>query len=136
MPKDETYIIDLCDEILAATAERHATFPFLLGDIGKNGERVPLPVDAYYPDLNLVVEYLEVQHFKSVPHWDNKPTISGTRGEQRRRYDERRRLVMKAYGIKLVELDYSMFNTDANNRLMREPVADKEVVRKVLDIAQ
>lgn len=101
MPKDETYIIDLCDEILAATAVRQATFPFLLSDIGKDGERDPLRVDAHYPDLNTVVEYLEVQHFKPVPHWDSKPTPDGgTRGEQRRRYDERRRLVMKAYQIR------------------------------------
>lgn len=106
MPKDETYIIDLCDDVLAATAMRQAKFPFLLGDENSKLKRRHLPVDAYYREHNLVIEYREVQHSAPVALWDKKPTLSGiNRAEQRRRYDERRRLVLKAYGIRLVELD-------------------------------
>jgi len=48
---DEHYVIDLCDELLGVPAERQYRFDFLRGDTG-----VSLPVDAYYPDLNLVIE--------------------------------------------------------------------------------
>jgi hypothetical protein len=104
---DEQYIIDLCDEVLGRTAEHGHRFPFLLGDPGRRG-RAQLPVDAFYPDLNLVIEYRERQHFESVRHFDKpwKMTVSGVhRGEQRMRYDERRREVLPKHGISLVELD-------------------------------
>ena len=52
---DEAWIIDICDRILGIKALRQHRFPFLLGDPGRAGRRVQLPVDAYYPDLNLVV---------------------------------------------------------------------------------
>jgi hypothetical protein len=52
---DEDYIIDLCDEALELNALRQHTFDFLRGDArpGKIGQR--LPVDAYYPSLQLVI---------------------------------------------------------------------------------
>ena len=53
---DEHYVLDLCDEILGLKASRQQTFDFLRGD-GKPGKK--LPVDAYYPNLKLVVEYKE-----------------------------------------------------------------------------
>ena len=66
--KDETYILDLCDEILNRTSQRQYRFSFLLGDPGKNGSCRKLPVDAYYENLNLVIEYKERQHTESVNH--------------------------------------------------------------------
>jgi len=59
---DEHYVIDLCDEIIGQTAMRQHRFDFLRGDSG-----VPLPVDAYYPNINLVIEYHESQHTQSTP---------------------------------------------------------------------
>ena len=51
---------------------------------------------------------------------DRRLTVSGClRGEQRRRYDERRRVVLPLHGIRLVELDYSMFAHDGRKRLRR-----------------
>ena len=77
---DEHYIIDLCDEILRQNASRQHRFDFLRGDTG-----VPFPVDAYYPNLNLVIEYHESQHTQSTPFFDRKETVSGvSRSEQRR----------------------------------------------------
>src|SRR5277367_1972895 len=88
MPRDGIYIVDLCDEILGKQAVREHKFPFLLGDPGKNGRRSCLPVDAYYPHLNLVVEYDECQHSEAVPFFDRRIVASGiTRGEQRKKYD-------------------------------------------------
>jgi hypothetical protein len=89
-----------------------------------------LPVDAFYTSLSLAVEYRERQHSEAVPFMDRRNTISGcTRGEQRRRYDERRRVELSKHGVKLVELDFSMFDHDGHKRLRRNAAADESVVR-------
>lgn len=133
---DEDYIIALCDEVLGLTAERQCKFPFLLGDVGQRGGRAHLPVDAFYDELKLAIEYRELQHSAPVAIMDYKQTISGmSRADQRRKYDQRRRVVLPAYDIRLVELDYSMFEHTANKRLKRV-ASDREVIRKVLSISQ
>lgn len=48
---DEAYILDICDTLLKQKGLRQHRFDFLRGDSG-----VKLPVDAYYPTLNLVIE--------------------------------------------------------------------------------
>jgi hypothetical protein len=127
--RDEDYIINLCDVILKQKALRQHRFEFLVGDTG-----VQLPVDAYYPELNLVIEYRERQHTESVKFW-NKPTASGIpRDEQRARYDQRRREVLPKHGIKLVELSYSDFEHSSNKRLLRIEENDIQVIRKILSI--
>lgn len=62
---DEYYIIGLCNEVLGQVAVQQYKFEFLNGDSGR-----PLPVDAYYSQLNLVVEYHERQHAEEVPFFD------------------------------------------------------------------
>jgi hypothetical protein len=95
-PKDETYIVDICNQVLELNASRGHRFDFLRGDPGKSGIRLPLPVDAYYAELNLVVEYHEHQHYEEVALFDRKIVPSGiTRGEQRKKYDLRRRQVLR-----------------------------------------
>ena len=132
LDRDEHYIIDICDHVLGVTALRQHRFPFLTGDPGPSGRRYPLPLDAYYEHLQLVVEYRERQHSEAVPFWDRKPTASGcSRGEQRRRYDERRRIVLPQHGIALVELDYTMFECGGRKRL-RRVAADEDVIRSQL----
>ena len=64
---DEYYVIGLCNEVLGMEGQQQYRFPFLLGDNG-----TPLPVDAYYPTLNLVVEYYERQHTETVKFFDRK----------------------------------------------------------------
>lgn len=124
---DEYYVIGLCNEVLKMKASQQYCFDFLLGDTGRR-----LPVDAYYEDLNLVIEYYESQHTESTPFFDNKKTVSGvSRGEQRRLYDERRRTELPKHGIKLIILRYSDFGT--TKRLKRDNREhDIEVVRKKL----
>ena len=124
---DEYYVIGLCNEVLKRKALQQHCFEFLLGDTGRK-----LPVDAYYADLNLVIEYYESQHTESTPFFDNKKTVSGvSRGEQRRLYDERRRTELPKHGIKLIILRYSDFGT--TKRLKRDNREhDIEVVRKKL----
>lgn len=133
LPKDEAYIIDLCDRVLGIPASRQRRFPFLTGDPGKRGICRHLPVDAYYPPLRLAIEYRERQHSEPVPFMDRRQTVSGcSRGEQRRRYDERRRVVLPQHGIRLVELDYAMFAHDSRKRLRRDMEADEAIIRAKL----
>ena len=127
---DEFYVIDLCDEILGEKASRQHTFDFLRGD-GTPGRR--LPVDAYYPELNIVVEYRERQHSESVAFFDKKMTVSGiSRGEQRRIYDQRRRDILPEHGIRLVEISHADLKHDSRKRLVRDRQNDLIAIRKIL----
>ena len=125
---DESYVIDLCDEVLNEKDSRQHRFDFLKGDAGTK-----LPVDAYYKSKNLVVEYNERQHTESVALFDKKKTISGvSRGEQRKIYDKRRAEVLPQHGIRLIVISYDDFEYDGAKRLRRDKEHDLEVVKKKL----
>jgi hypothetical protein len=127
--RDETYIVDLCDAVLGQPALRQYRFPFLFGDPTKRGRRIPLPVDAYYEKLSLVVEYHERQHCEPSPFFDRRIVASGiTRGEQRRIYDLRRMEILPQNGIEVIVIGYKEFELNSNKRLRRAP-SDLEVVR-------
>ena len=128
--RDETYVIDLCDEVLGRKASRQHRFPFLLGDSGKS-----LPVDAYYAEVNLVIEYCERQHSESVPFFDRRLTVSGIgRGEQRKIYDERRKEILPKHGIRLISISYSDFEYDSRKRIVREYQRDIQIVKNMLGV--
>jgi len=130
---DESYILDLCDEVLGLTAVRQCRFDFLRGDPGKRGICAKLPIDACYEELKLAIEYRERQHSESVAIFDKRKTVSGvSRGEQRARYDQRRRDELPKHGIKLVELSYDNFQCDTRKRLIRDRPRDKQVIRDKL----
>lgn len=130
---DEAYIIHLCDKVLGKKSLKQHRFPFLLGDPGKNGNQVQLPVDAWYPDLNLVIEYHELQHSEDVKLFDKRTTISGVnRKEQRRIYDERRKEEILKQGIKLVILSYVDFSHETRKRLLRSEALDLVVIKSKL----
>lgn len=131
---DEHYIIGLCDRALMLKAKRQHTFDFLRGDPGKRSPAGrPLPVDAYYEKLNLVIEYREKQHSEGVKIFDNKLTCSGcSRGEQRRRYDQRRREVLRQHEVQLCELDYTLFQHSGRGRLKRDAETDQAAVKREL----
>ena len=123
---DEYYVIGLCNEALEMEAEQQYKFPFLLGDSGR-----ALPVDAYYRELNLVIEYYERQHTEEVKFFNRRMTVSGvSRGEQRKIYDERRRTELPKHGIKLVVISYTDFGT--TKTLVRNHDVDLAVVRGIL----
>lgn len=133
MQKDEHYILELCDAVLGLTALRQYRFDFLLGDKNSKGQCRRLPVDGFYSSISLAIEYRERQHTEAVAIMDRRITISGcSRGEQRRIYDERRRTVLPRHGIRLVELDYSLFTHDRKKRLLRDAAMDEAVVRRQL----
>ena len=123
---DEFYVIGLCNEALGIEGEQQYRFPFLVGDSGR-----ALPVDIYYRDLNLVVEYYERQHTEDVKFFNRRMTVSGvSRGEQRRIYDERRRIELPKHGIKLVIISYSDFGS--SKKLVRNHDADLITVKAIL----
>jgi hypothetical protein len=133
---DENYILNLCDSILNEKASRQHTFPFLLGDFHKDKiSRTKLPLDAYYKQLNLVIEYREKQHSEEVAHFD-KPevkTVSGvSRGEQRKMYDQRRRDVLLRKNIGLIEINYYAFEYDSQMNIIRDKEKDIEIIKGIL----
>src|SRR5687767_3278004 len=123
--RDETYVLDLCDRVLKRKSVRQHRFVFLVGDSGRQ-----LPVDAYYPDLALVVEFRERQHVSPHAFFDRRPTVSGvTRGVQRALYDKRRRQVLPRNGIRLVELNVADFSNVSGRKLRRDPKQDLVIIR-------
>lgn len=121
---DEAYIIQICDEILKETAIKQHRFDFLRGDSG-----VMLPVDAYYPNLNLVIEYMERQHSEPVKFFDKKQTVSGVgRGEQRKIYDERKRTLIPENGINFIIFGYEEFEHTNSKRLVRNFNEDAKII--------
>ena len=132
---DESYVIDLCDEVLGERARRQHHFDWLLGDPGAAGACAALPVDAYYPDHRLVVEYRERQHDEPVAHFD-KPdvlTVSGVhRGEQRRIYDRRRDELIPSHGLRLVVIRSGNLASNKRGRPTRDRTGDLAALRAML----
>ncbi|MPQ46975.1 hypothetical protein GCQ56_08090 [Marinifilum sp. N1E240] len=137
---DETYVIGLCDKALGLTADRQKRFDFLLGDLHKNGKtQTLLPVDAYYEELQLVIEYKEIQNLKpiasqekSIDEDEEESTKTVSRDEQRRIYDERRAKVLPENDISLVVISYSDFDYDDKNKIIREEKSDLKIVQEAL----
>jgi hypothetical protein len=127
--RDEQYILGLCDRVLDRQSLRQHRFEFLVGDTGRR-----LPVDAFYPDLGLVIEYRERQHTEDAPFFNRRMTVSGIhRGEQRALYDRRRREVLPRHGIQLIELSFSDFAHSANGRLKRTQTEDVQALLQKLE---
>lgn len=128
--RDELYVLELCDEVLKRKASRQHRFDFLKGDSGRK-----LPVDAYYEDLKLVIEYRERQHSEPVALFDKRMTVSGiSRGEQRARYDKLRSEKIPEEGLQLVEFCYSDFAHGSNKRLKQIEQYDILVIQEKLKI--
>ena len=130
---DESYILDLIEHLLDEKCRRQARFDGLLGDEGRNKRRLRLPVDGYFPEHNLIVEYMEKQHSEPVAVMDNRMTISGCpRGRQRQLYQERKRRYAADNGYLYLEVDYRSFEHFANGRLRRNHECDTMLLRTVL----
>lgn len=133
--ENERYVLGLCDEVVGAPSRRQHTFEWLKGDPSpKTGRSKPLPVDAYWPSLRLVVEFHEKQHTEAVRHFD-KPdvlTVSGVhRGLQRRIYDDLRRELIPAHGLSLVIIPMSDFQV-RGRFIAQDHDSDLEIVRTAL----
>lgn len=134
--RDEAYVLDLLDELLGSRCQRQARFAWLLGDPGSNGAQVQLPVDGYWPDLRLVVEYRERQHDQPTPFFDkpDRMTISGVhRGQQRQIYDARRDQMIPQHGLCLLVVKPADLTADSRGRLLRSVQQDRLALRRLLE---
>lgn len=117
LDSDEKYVLDLVAEIIGERYEWQKRFDTLLGDPGKNGRQTKLPVDAFFPNINLIVEYREKQHSQAVSIMDRRMTISGVhRGEQRRIYDMRKERWALDNKIRFLVVDYNSLAHYVNGR--------------------
>jgi hypothetical protein len=127
---DEKYVLNLLKECLNENYEWQKRFDTLRGDAGKNGRRMKLPVDAYFPISNIIVEYKEKQHFQVVNIMDKRMTISGVnRGEQRKIYDIRKEKWANDNNIQFLVVPYYSLKHDTNGRLLRHRNEDIVVIR-------
>ncbi|MER8026878.1 hypothetical protein SLW73_17110 [Glutamicibacter protophormiae] len=135
---DEYYVLKLCNEVLGSGCQQQKTFDWLLGLPSKNtGLRASLPVDGYWEDWGLVVEYHEKQHSEAVPFFDNKVTASGhLRGEQRKLYDAQKATMIPEQGLTLLIIDYRDFE-NAKGKIVRNHEKDLLVVERMIkDVLQ
>lgn len=130
---DEHYVLDLCDQVLGQPASRQHRFEWLRGDFStKRQSHSYLPVDGFWHNFGLVVEYAERQHTESVALFDRRDTVSGvTRGLQRKLYDQRRIELVPAHGFKVVVIPATAFEL-RRGRIQRDPESDLEVIRRLL----
>jgi len=131
---DEYYLINLCDDLLKQRASRQHKFGFILGDMHKDEKtRTALPVDAYYKEAKLVLEFLKIEDDGIELGKPGRKTISGVdRAEQRKIYALRKRKGLEAKDIPLIEIDFKTFELDADNKLARNRDADEEILKNLL----
>lgn len=120
---DEFYLVNLCDELLKEKASRKHTFDTLVGRLHKKGKtRTKLPLDAYYENLKLVIEFFKKN--------DSKDTDERT--AQRKFYDQRKKAVIEKKKIKVVDVNYALFECDEHDKLVRNKEKDCTVLKAVL----
>ena len=135
---DEHYVLDLCDEVLGEEGSRQHRFSWLLGDPSpRTGLCVSLPVDSYWPNLGLVVEFHERQHSEAIAFFDkpDKLTVSGVhRGTQRAIYDDRRRRLIPGHGLALLIVTLDEFERH-RGKIRRQPERDTDTIaRRLRDV--
>jgi len=131
---DEKYVLDLVAELLNEEYIWQKKFDTLLGDAGKNGAMRKLPVDAYFPQNNIIVEYREKQHSQSVAIMDRRMTVSGVpRGEQRKIYDSRKENWAVENNIKFMAILFSDLSYSNNDKLLRNKEQDSEILKRMIN---
>lgn len=131
---DEYYVLGLCEEIIGTPCAKQRTFDWLLGlPSKKTGYRKPLPVDGYWEEQELVVEFHEKQHSEPVPFFDDKVTASGLlRGEQRKIYDVRKADLIPAHNLKLLIIDYRDFQ-HKKGKIVRTAGKDRQIIEAKIE---
>ncbi|MGO2777917.1 hypothetical protein [Glutamicibacter arilaitensis] len=129
-------MLELCSDTLGLPCIGQQSFDWLRGDPSlKNGKRKTLPIDGYFEELGLVVEYHERQHSEAVPFFDNKLTSTGMlRGPQRKLYDARKAALIAQHGLTLLVIDYRDFE-NKRGKIERDLGRDRKIVAALLDRA-
>jgi len=120
---DEFYLVNLCDELLKQKASRKHTFDTLVGKLHKKGKtRTKLPLDAYYEGLKLVIEFFEKKETEESPE----------REAQRKFYDQRKKDALEKKEIRLIEINYALFDCNEEDKLVRDKANDCRVLNDLL----
>lgn len=125
---DENYLLDLCDELLAQKASRKHTFDTLVGNLHKRGKgRTKLPLDAYYKDLKLVIEFFQKE--RSFEDLDEKEQARVT---QIKYYDELKKEAVLNKKFRYMKINYAQFECNENDKLIRNTENDTIVLKDIL----
>jgi hypothetical protein len=102
--KAEERCLRLFSEVLGGTrCLRRHRFDFLRGDpTPARPKGVALPVDGFFPDFKLVVEYMGEQHFRPNLLMNRR----AGRAEKRARYQELRTTILPQNGLKLIRVRF------------------------------
>ncbi|EDP97507.1 hypothetical protein U8527_04120 [Kordia algicida OT-1] len=125
---DENYLLDLSDELLNKKASRKHTFDTLVGNLHKRGKgRTKLPLDAYYQDLKLVIEFFQKE--KDFEDLDEKEQARIT---QIKYYDRLKKEAVINKRFRYMKINYAQFECDENEKLIRNTENDIVVLKEIL----
>ncbi|WP_162819720.1 hypothetical protein [Kordia sp. SMS9] len=125
---DENYLLDVCDELLAQKASRKHTFDTLVGNLHKRGKgRTKLPLDAYYKDSKLVIEFFQKE--KNFEDLDEKEQARVT---QIKYYDELKKEAVLNKRFRYMKINFAQFECDENGKLIRNTENDTTVLKEML----
>ncbi len=125
---DEYYLVNLCDELLQQKASRKHTFDTLVGNLHKRGKgRTKLPLDAYYEDLKLVLEF-----FRKDEVTEELDEKEQARKAQIKYYNELKKKAIRTKKLRLVEVNYALFECNDANKLIRNMENDTLVLKGIL----
>lgn len=125
---DENYLINLCDELLDKKASRKHTFDTLVGNLHKRGKgRTKLPLDAYYKDFKLVIEFFQTNN--PVNEVDEKEQA---RVAQIKYYDTLKKEAVLNKSFRYMKINYAQFECDDTNKLIRNTENDILVLKDIL----
>lgn len=125
---DEFYLVNLCDELLEQEASRKHTFNTLVGNLHKRGKgRTKLPLDAYYENLKLVIEFL-----RKDKDFDALDKNEQARMIQVQRYNQLKKKAIVQKDLRLIEINYAAFECDEAGKLIRNEAHDKLILKDIL----
>lgn len=125
---DENYLLDLCDELLDKKASRKHTFDTLVGNLHKRGKgRTKLPLDAYYQDLKLVIEFFQTE--KDFEELDEKEQARIT---QIKYYDKLKKEAVLNKKFRYMKINYAQFECNEDGKLIRNTENDIIVLKEIL----
>ncbi|MFK7749637.1 MAG: hypothetical protein AB8B65_14670 [Kordia sp.] len=125
---DENYLLNLCDELLDKKASRKHTFDTLVGNLHKRGKgRTKLPLDAYYQELKLVIEFFQKE--KNFEDLDEKEQARIT---QIKYYDELKKEAVLNKKFRYMKINFAQFQCNENDKLIRNTENDIIILKQIL----
>ena len=134
---DVEYVLDLCEEVIGASAVRNATFPWLRSGPSLSHPRgTRLPVHGFWPEHSLIAEFCEERDSALPLSSDRSSTKSGVdRDPQWRASAEHKADLLTARGIRLARIEEGSFAPTPRG-MARDRARDLTVVERNLGEVQ